>query len=210
MQFMYSKEIEAHKKTLSLNELQREILVGLMLGDGHLETQNNGKTYRLKVEQSAKKAEYVKWLYENFENFILNKPKIKDKTRSGIVTKNIWFATLSHGSFRFYAQQFYVNGKKIIPKIIGKLLTPIGIAVWFMDDGSIKSKFHKAKIINTQCFDKKEVLLLIKILKDKFKIDAKLREQKEGYQIYILSESVDKFRKIIEKYIIDSMKYKLD
>ena len=207
---MYSKEIEAHKKTLSLNKPQREILVGLMLGDGHLETQNNGKTYCLKVEQSANKAEYVNWLHENFENFVLNKPKIKDKERNGIVTKNIWFATLSHGSFRFYAQQFYVNGKKVIPKMIGKLLTPLGIAVWFMDDGSIKSKFHKAKIINTQCFTKKEVLLLIKVLKDKFGINSKLREQKDGYQIYIFSESIDKFRKLIGKYVISSMKYKLD
>lgn len=207
---MYSKKIEAHKKTLTLKKLQREILVGLMLGDGHLETQNNGKTYRLKVEQSANKAEYVSWLYENFENFVLNKPKIKDRERNGVAAKSIGFATLSHGSFRFYAQQFYASGKKVIPKIIGKLLTPIGLAVWFMDDGSIKSKFHKAKILNTQCFDKKEVLMLIQILKNKFGINAKLREQKDGCQIYILSESMDKFKKIVEKYIIDSMKYKLD
>lgn len=207
---MYSKEIEAHKKTLILNKPQREILVGLMLGDGHLETQNNGRTYRLKVEQSTNKTEYVNWLYENFENFVLNKPKIKQKTRNGVATENIWFATLSHGSFRFYAGQFYANGKKIIPKMIGKFLTPLGIAVWFMDDGSIKSKFHKAKIINTQCFTKKEVLILIKILKDKFKINAKLREQKDGYQIYILSESMDNFRKLVGEYIIDSMRYKLD
>lgn len=207
---MYSKKIEAHKKTLTLKKLQREILVGLMLGDGHLETQNNGKTYRLKVEQSANKAEYVSWLYENFENFVLNKPKIKDRERNGVAAKSIGFATLSHGSFRFYAQQFYAGGKKVIPKIMGKLLTPIGLAVWFMDDGSIKSKFHKAKILNTQCFDKKEVLMLIQVLKNKFEISAKLREQKDGCQIYILSESMDKFKKIVEKYIIDSLKYKLD
>lgn len=207
---MYSKEIEAHKKTLSLNKLQREILIGLILGDGHLETQNKGKTYRLKVEQSVNKAKYVNWLYKNFDNFVLNKPKIKQKIRNGVATKNILFATLSHGSFRFYAQQFYVNGKKVVPKIIGKLLTPLSMAVWFMDDGSIKSKFHKAKIINTQCFTKKEVLLLMKILKDKFKINTKLREQKDGYQIYIFSESVDSFKKLIGKYMIDSMRYKLD
>jgi DNA-binding transcriptional regulator WhiA len=207
---MYSKEIEAHKKTLSLNKLQRDILIGLMLGDGHLETQNNGKTYRLKVEQSAKRAEYVQWLYENYKNFVQTLPQEKEKTRNGIVTKNIWFSTLSHGSFRFYAQQFYNGKKKVIPKIIGKLLSPIGIAVWFMDDGSAKSRKHRAKIFNTQCFSKEEVLLLIKILKDKFKINAKLREQKDGYQIYILSESVDDFQKLIGKYVIDSMRYKLD
>lgn len=207
---MYSKEIEARKKTLSLNKLQREILVGLMLGDGHLETQNNGRTYRLKVEQSANKSEYVNWLYKNFQDFVLNKPKIKQKIRNKIATKNIWFTTLSHGSFRFYAQQFYFNGKKVVPKMIGKLLTPLGIAVWFMDDGSIKSKFHRAKILNTQCFTKKEVLLLMKVLKDKFKVNTKLREQKDGYQIYILSESMVKFKKLIDGYIIDDMRYKLD
>ena len=181
-----------------------------MLGDGHLETRSNGRTYRLKVEQSLSKEKYVLWLWENFRNFVLNKPKSKEKIRNGVKTKNIWFSTVSHGSFRFYARQFYKNGKKVVPKIIGKLLSPLALAVWYMDDGSVKSKNHKAKIINTQCFSKAEVLLLIKTLKDKFQINTRLRKQREGYQIYILSESVDRFRKIIGKYILDSMRYKLD
>ena len=207
---MYSREIEARKKTLKLSKTQREILVGLMLGDGHLETQNDGQTYRLKVEQSLRKEKYALWLYEKFNNFVLTEPKIKDKIRNGVRTKNIYFSTLSHSSFRFYAQQFYVNGKKVIPKFIGKLLTPLSLAVWFMDDGSIKSKNHQAKILNTQCFSQKEVLYLIKILNDKFGIKAKLRRQKDGYQIYILSGSMTKFRSIIGEYVIDSMRYKLD
>lgn len=207
---MHSKEIESLKKTLKLNQTQREILVGLMLGDGHLEARKSGKTYRLKVEQSLSKERYVLWLYENFASFVLNKPKIKDKIRNGVKTKNIWFSTMSHGSFRFYAQQFYENGKKVVPRMIGKLLGPLAMAVWFMDDGSTKSKKHKAKIFNTQCFSKAEVLLLIKTLKEKYGINSKLRKQREGYQVYILSESVDKFIGIIGKHIIDSMRYKLD
>jgi len=43
---MYSKEIENQKKRLKLTKRQKEILVGKILGDGHLETQDNGKTYR--------------------------------------------------------------------------------------------------------------------------------------------------------------------
>ncbi len=207
---MHSKEIKARKIKLKLNKTQREILVGLLLGDGHLETRNCGRTYRLKVEQSLRKSDYVLWLYENFENFVLKKPKEKEKVRDGVKTKNIWFSTVSHGSLRFYAQQFYASGKKVVPKMIGKLLSPLALAVWFMDDGSVKSKNHKAKIINTQCFSKSEVMLLIKTLEEKFQISAKLRRQREGWQIYILSESVDRFRKIIGKYVIDSMRYKLD
>lgn len=89
-------------------------------------------------------------------------------------------------------------------------MTPLALAIWFMGDGSVKSKNHQAKILNTQCFSKKEALLLIKILNDKFGVETKLRFQKEGCQIYILSKSVGKFRELIGKHIIDSMKYKLD
>ena len=37
---MRSKEIEVYKQKLRLSDYQKEILVGLLLGDGHLETQN--------------------------------------------------------------------------------------------------------------------------------------------------------------------------
>ncbi len=47
---MYSREIKNRKKHLKLLEKQSEILVGLLLGDGHLETQKKGRTYRLKME----------------------------------------------------------------------------------------------------------------------------------------------------------------
>lgn len=207
---MFSKKVENLKKKLKLNETQREIVIGLMLGDGHLETQNNGRTYRLKVEQSMKKKDYVFWLYEHFKNFVLTKPQTKEKTRNGTGTKNIWFSTVSHGTFRFYAQQFYKNGKKIVPPMVDKLLTPLGIAVWFMDDGSIKSKCHKAKIINTQCFTKDEIMLLIKALENKFRMRTRIRKQKDGYQIYILSESMENFKQLVSKHILESMKYKLD
>jgi len=34
---MRSREIEEYKRKLFLNERQKEILIGLILGDGHLE-----------------------------------------------------------------------------------------------------------------------------------------------------------------------------
>ena len=120
-----------------------------------------------------------------------------------------WFNTLSHGSFRFYAQQFYQNKKKIVPKLIQRWLTPLTLSVWFMDDGSIKSKFHKARIINTQGFSKRDIERLIGALKNKFDIQSQLRKQKEGYQIMILAESANRFAKIVKPFICLSMSYKL-
>ena len=65
---MHSDLIESHKSKLKLTDRQREIIIGKLLGDGHLETQNKGKTYRLKIEHSIKQREHVDWLYSNLKN----------------------------------------------------------------------------------------------------------------------------------------------
>lgn len=203
---MYSKEIEAYKETLKLSGRQRNVLVGLLLGDGHLETQNNGRTYRLKVEQSFLKKDYVDWIYDIFQDFVLHSPRENFTTTK----KNLCFSTVSHGAFRFYAHQFYEGKKKKVPKKIHTLLTPEGLAVWFMDDGSVKSKECRGRIFNTQGFEKEDVLLLMSVLRKKFGIDASLRKQKEGFQIYIPAGSHLCFKRIIEKYILPSMLYKVE
>ena len=51
---MNTKEIREYKNTLKLTDIQKSILIGTLLGDGHLETQDEGKTYRLKIEHQSK------------------------------------------------------------------------------------------------------------------------------------------------------------
>lgn len=206
---MRSKIIENYKKKLKLNAKQKELIIGKLLGDGHLETQNKGQTYRFKIEHSINQKDYVDWLFEEFKDWTMTLPKIKICESQGKTYQKYWFNTISHSSFRFYAQQFYRDGKKVIPKLIHRWLTPLSLAVWFMDDGSLKSKFHRVRIINTQGFSKKDVLKLIKILELKFGLKSKLRKQAEGFQIMILAESADKFIQLIRSFILPSMLYKI-
>ena len=193
---------------MKLDEQTRSIIVGTLLGDGHLETQNSGRTYRLKIEHSVKQRAYVQWLYEHLEKWVLQSPKEKTKVVKGKTYTNIWFSTISDGKFRFYGQQFYdKDGKKQVPPNIDKMLTPLALAVWFMDDGSAKSKQHKALILNTQCFSKKEQKVLIKTLSKKFEIEANLRPQREGYQLIISRPA--KFIELIKPYLLPNFYYKL-
>ena len=74
---MHSRELESKKSSLRLTRLQREVLVGIILGDAHLETRNNGRTYRVKFEYSAKQCEYVEHLYEIFKEWVLTSPQEK-------------------------------------------------------------------------------------------------------------------------------------
>lgn len=208
---MYSKKIENYKKTLKLTKRQREIVFGLLLGDGCLETQNNGKTYRLKVEQSNQHKEYVDWLYKELKPFVLTIPKTKQKKLLGKTHINYGFQTLSIGGFRFFSHQFYGknDGQKRIPKLIRRYLSPLSIAVWFMDDGQAKSEKHRTLLINTQCFTKKDLRLLQKALLDKFEIKTTLHKEKNGWRMYFVSSTIDKFLYLIELAILPSMKYKL-
>lgn len=206
---MYSKEIENYKAALKLTRKQREILVGLMLGDGHLESQNRGKTYRLKLEYCVKNSEYCQHLHEVFREWVLRPPKKKSKSCNGHLSSNIAFSTVSHGAFRFYARQFYRDGKKVVPTMTHKLLTARGLAYWFMDDGSMKSAQSKGTILNTQGFNRQEVAMLVDLLEDKFKLNAKERRQKEGYQIYISGNSYEELLSLIGNLIHPSMRYKI-
>lgn len=206
---MRSKQIEEYKKTLKLTKKQKEILVGLILGDGHLETLNNGRTYRLKVEHSLKQREYLGWLYSNFKDWINKAPEIRKRTSLGKIIETYGFTTYTSGILRFYAQQFYCNRKKIIPKIIEKIITPQSLAIWFMDDGSIKSKAHKALVIHTHGYSKNDLELIAKVLQKKFGLKIGLQKQYNKWRLYVYSESVDNFKKIISPYILPSMQYKL-
>ncbi|GIV18325.1 MAG: hypothetical protein KatS3mg023_0076 [Armatimonadota bacterium] len=198
----HSREIEEYKQKLKLDRTQREVLVGLLLGDGHLETQNEGRTYRLKVEQNEKHQPYVQHLYELFQAWVLTPPQPKKEGKW-------WFQTISHGAFRFYAQQFYREGRKAVPKIIHRLLKPRGLAYWFMDDGSIKDTHSRAVVLNTQSFSREDVARLAQVLSEKFALEAYLRRQREGYQIVIAGRSLQRFLDLIEPYLIPEMRYKL-
>ena len=206
---MNTKEIREYKKTLKLNDFQRSILVGTLLGDGHLETQDKGKTYRLKIEHQLSQNDYTEWLYSHLKEWIRNGIYRKTKANG---KEYVGFTTYSHGAFRFYGQQFYTDGKKKIPKLIKKFLDPISLAIWFMDDGSWKSKNHKTFIIHTLGFVKKDLEVVQKVMIEKFNIKTSLHRQKDKYwRLYINSESAKDFENIIKPYTdpIQSMKAKM-
>jgi hypothetical protein len=206
---MNTDEIKKLKEGLKLTQRQRDILVGTLLGDGHLETQNNGRTYRLKVEHSIAQREYVEWLYEEFKQWVRSEPYVRHRKNGQTF---VGFTTYSHGAFRFYGHQFYDdNRKKVVPKQIHKWLKPLGIAVWYLDDGSQKSAKHSTYILHTNAFKKVELERLQKTLVQ-YGIQTSLHKQGQGvWRIYVLTKSARMLKAVVQKYVghIDAMKYKI-
>jgi hypothetical protein len=198
------------KNDNTLTENQQEILVGLLLGDGHLETRNNGRTYRLKVEHSSKQLDYTEWLFQVFKN-LCEQTELYRRVRSdGRVS--VGFTTQTIRSFCFYGQQFYTDKKKRIPPLIHKLLTPQTLAIWFMDDGSRKSKKHNTYNIHTLGYTKTDLERVSDKLLITLGISTTLHAQRSStWRLYIGAATANKFTQMIKPYVeqFPSMQKKL-
>lgn len=182
---MNTKEIREKKKDLELSKRQRELVVGLLLGDGHLETQNGGRTYRLKVEHGSAQREYLEWLAREFEEWLLSGSYEKCKGEKVVYG----FTTVSHPAFRFYGAQFYENGKKRIPPLIKRLASPLSLAIWFLDDGSAKSSRHQSLVIHSLGYNRKDLELMQSTFQ-RFGIESALHKQRNGsLRMYFPRES---------------------
>ena len=207
---MRQKLLEEYKKTLFLSKKQKDVLVGLLLGDGHVELSPNGKSARLKVEYSVKNSDYVDFLYQIFKNLVRMKPRTRTVKGFGKNFDRLGFTTLSLPDFLAFRDLFYRDKTKIVPSNIAQLLTDIGLAVWFMDDGSYKSKECKGKLLCTHNFTSGEIALLCKVLDHNFGLRAISRRQKDGTEIYIRASSYERLKTIISPFMVKSFQYKLD
>jgi hypothetical protein len=97
---------------------------------------------------------------------------------------------------------------KIIPENLSEYLTPLALAVWFSNDGS---KSDKGAKILTNCFTHGELEFLCDILHKKYNIRASINSAgpDKGEVIYIWTESMPIFSKIVKHHMIPSLHYKL-
>eukprot|EP01025_Chloroclados_australasicus_P069642 TRINITY_DN9853_c2_g1_i1.p1 TRINITY_DN9853_c2_g1~~TRINITY_DN9853_c2_g1_i1.p1 ORF type:complete len:226 (-),score=-9.94 TRINITY_DN9853_c2_g1_i1:114-791(-) len=191
-------------KNIKITPIQKEILFGTLLGDAWLESSTKGQTYRYGFKQKLDQKPYVLHIWTMLQTLCGSAP----------IENNgcLQFKTLTLGSLRFYAHQFYENKNKKVPQLIHRWLTPRALAYWYMDDGYKDKK--NACLLCTDGFEKKDVLKLCYVLNQNFGLNCHLRKRKLKTQtivwrIYISSSSGPLFRSLIQPYVVDSMVYKL-
>jgi LAGLIDADG DNA endonuclease family len=211
-----SKSLKEYKKTLiNLSPIQWETGIGLMLGDASLQSQNKGKTYRMKFEWGDKNKLYAEHIHNLFNEWILSPLYKKSRLNSNGKIVITWsFQTFSHEAFNSLKDLFLINNHKGITKnLIKDHLTGRGLAYWFMDDGGKldynKNTKNRGLVLNTHNFKKEEVEMMSIELNDKFDLDTSIRINKDKYVIIIKSDKYDKFKSLTHSYILPAMKYKL-
>jgi hypothetical protein len=186
-----------------------QVLIGSLLGDSHLEKRGEG--IRVKFEQTNRNVEYLMWFHKFFASkgyCSIEKPKLfKQIKKNNFVYHGYKFTTYSFSSFIWLYKAFYVDKVKHLPiELLQEFLTPMAIAIWFIDDGSSLGKGFK---IATSCFEKEELDKLCYLLYNKFGFKCSLHKDGKYFSLYIKSTSARNFSTLVKPYMIDSMKYKL-
>lgn len=197
-----SASIRKMRESIYLSSLQKNILIGSLLGDGCLVANSWKKGYRLKIEHSLKQKNYLWWKYNFFENFVLSEPKFQKRNNS------FSFRTITHPDFTLFRRTFYEDGVKIIPENINEILVdPLAIAIWYMDDGMLNTR-KDTFLLNTQSFSKKDNLKLQKCLKENFDVEATLVRNKSYWMLYIKKSSALAFWKLVKNHATEIMSEK--
>ena len=213
-----SAKLKEYKDSLiELTIEQKEAIIGLMLGDASLQSQNKGKTYRIKFEWGDKNKAYVLHVFNLFDEWVLSQPHKKERlSPKGNLVINWGFQTFSHKAFNYLAELFLLDkgGKKgISENLVQDNLTPRGLAYWFMDDGGKldynKNSKNRSVVLNTHSFTDLEVEKMSDQISDKFYLLCEVRSNKNKKIIVIKDTSYPRFYQLINPYLLEEMKYKL-
>ena len=197
---------------------KEQIILGTLLGDGYY----NIKKGSIRMLHTEKQIEYLNWkarfvdgiygpykreVYLKKYNKIYNEfyyeiPKNKLYNIKDFIKANL---------YKKDNEGRYI--KKISLKYLEKL-TPLSLAVWWMDDGSLcLSKANRYGKLCTHNFNYEENLLIKKYFYDKWRIKVDVKKEKDKYYfIRFNTKAMQQLISIIYEYVceVPSMIYKID
>jgi recombination protein RecA len=198
-----------------LGEQQLQLILGSLMGDGNLSPNRRGRTgVRFRMGHGAKQTAYLCWK----ASLLGNIPHTRTTNAKGAVFAD--FTPLPELS-ELREAVYFGDGKKHLTWDYLKRLTPLALAVWYMDDGCLT---HRSKGVQERTAGgtgRIEIVVeamspgsrdrLTRYLRDTHGLDVKLRyrgTRKQSALIFSTAAS-EKFQKLIAPYIHPSMEYKL-
>ena len=199
-----------------LSDQQWQVILGSVMGDGNLSApvRKDDESARFRMGHGAKQEAYLDWKVSLLGNIKF----CKTTNAKGAVFAD--FTPLAElGELRQVV--YFGGGKKHITWDYLKALTPLALAVWYMDDGcfTVRSKGVQMRTeggsgrieICVEAFSEGSRERLRDYLRDTHGLDVRLSKKGAREMSYIIftTAATAKFQKIVAPYIHESMEYKL-
>lgn len=185
----------------AITEKQKQILLGTILGDGHIPKNCN----YLNMTHGILQKSYLQWKTNNLGKLIQSDIKecsYKDNRINKTLT-NVYINSIPHFFIRSMRDAFYIPSKQPALSFL-KNINALGLAVWYCDDGSIIR--DKARLC-TNSFDHEHLESTINVLKHLFGFDN-IWINNQNILVFSRKSSL-RMKSIIREFVPDCMKYKL-
>lgn len=206
------------KLTEELTKEQMGLIIGSLLGNASIPKKLKGTgNHYINITHSEKQLEYLNYKIKIFKEHGFNVSDIyKRKVKTYIeYSVHIYYENNPEilNTLRWW---FYRSGKKYFTYNMIKKLTPLGMAIWFMDKGSRVIYYNKehTKIKSRELhistyMSKEEHCSLIKYF-SKFGITCKEVRNRDKYRLSLNATNANVFISIIKPYFCSSMLYKVN
>jgi recombination protein RecA len=193
-----------------LSEFQWEVIRGSLMGDGAVGKRVRRSPLahpggRFRMGHGAKQAPYLEWKCSLLANIPMSRTTREDGAVFADLTPMVGLAELR--------EEVYVGNKKEFSWDYLKKLTPLSLAIWFMDDGHLDVRneaTQSARIaICVQAMTPQTRLRLVEYLRDTWELDVRLTEVRSKSIVVFSKLAAEEFQSIICPYVHPSMEYKL-
>lgn len=201
-----------------INEEQLGIIVGSLLGDASIPRRLLGTgNHYIDITHSEKQYEYLMYKKCLFESLGFKVSKIYKRRVKTYREYSVRICFKDNpkimNTLRWW---FYNTGHKSFNRNMISSLTPLGVAIWFMDDGCRAIRYQK----NTRNIKSRELYistymtheehrLIINYFKKK-NIEIKEVRDRDKYRLRLNSTNAKKFIELIYPYVCPSMYYKIN
>lgn len=190
---------------IDLSPIQFDVILGKLLGDGSLRFLESTASISWGHVESDKK--YGEWTNRALGSLVQAKEDIQISGYGSLMHRN---RTIFNVWIKKHFHEFVRGGTKIVPSWVANLMTPLTIAFWYMDDGSLnhhEDQEDRASFA-TCAFTKVDCEVLINGLA-KFEIKANYRCY-DGYSRIVLdSYNAERLFLLIAPYVPPCMQRKL-
>ena len=199
------------------NKDSRNLLIAMLLGDGTISS-----NYVFKIAHAESQKDYLEWKIKQLNEYGIRNNGIKSyiKTKGFTTEVPVYYTQLNIVPFIKVLSRVVYKEKKILGnrKLLNRL-TPMGVAIWYMDDGCININTSKQRnsiqytIRIATCVREDIANVIINYFKETWNINMHIfNEGKNTFSIMTCAyEDTIKFVNIVKPYILQvpSLKYKI-
>jgi hypothetical protein len=203
---------------------QLEVVAGAALGDGHLSLTGSRMRGRLSITHGVDQKDYLDYKVQLLGDLVESAPRYQLAPESYSKKGVYQVATLSRPQIAELHRDLYnEEGRKKISTDYLHRIGPLGLALWYLDDGSLVTAKHQytkkdqtvsvypatRSTFSVYGFTVAEVQTIVEWLDMQWGIEARFSNTAKGPAIWLTLAGTAKLHSIIAPYVPPSMEYKL-